>query len=269
MASPLGSQPIVGEERADRRGAVLAGLLSCTDRIFKPPGLAADQFNRRFYVGIATLTSALVILYWAMEFWNDVGWFTKEDGLVEYGTAAVLFGGGTFAVLSARILFKLDHSYLGFIHLLLAIVFTVGALEEISWGQRIFGWGTPDAISEINIQNETTFHNIKTLETVIYTALSWISIAAIFGTFLRFVLHRQRRLTTADFILPGTITTPLLSLYLIWTLDALDPILRNLPYRTAGSEYGDLLLGLAVVLFGFETWRRALSYRHSSEATVT
>jgi hypothetical protein len=33
-------------------------------------------------------------------------------------------------------------------------------MEEISWGQRIFGWNTPDALSAINYQNETTIHNI-------------------------------------------------------------------------------------------------------------
>jgi len=33
-------------------------------------------------------------------------------------------------------------------------------LEEISWGQRIFGWETPGWMSKINIQNETNIHNI-------------------------------------------------------------------------------------------------------------
>ena len=31
--------------------------------------------------------------------------------------------------------------------------------EEISWGQRIFGFETPDAIAEGNIQGETNIHN--------------------------------------------------------------------------------------------------------------
>ena len=32
-------------------------------------------------------------------------------------------------------------------------------LEEISWGQHIFNWNTPDFFIEINDQNETNFHN--------------------------------------------------------------------------------------------------------------
>jgi hypothetical protein len=32
--------------------------------------------------------------------------------------------------------------------------------EEISWGQRVFDWSTPESISELNAQNETNIHNI-------------------------------------------------------------------------------------------------------------
>ena len=32
--------------------------------------------------------------------------------------------------------------------------------EEISWGQRIFDFSTPDSLAKINVQNEFTFHNI-------------------------------------------------------------------------------------------------------------
>lgn len=33
-------------------------------------------------------------------------------------------------------------------------------LEEISWGQQLFGWATPSAVAQINAQNETTLHNL-------------------------------------------------------------------------------------------------------------
>ena len=32
--------------------------------------------------------------------------------------------------------------------------------EEISWGQHVFGWETPDFFTKINSQNETNIHNI-------------------------------------------------------------------------------------------------------------
>lgn len=33
-------------------------------------------------------------------------------------------------------------------------------LEEIAWGQHLFGWNTPSAIAEVNAQDETTLHNL-------------------------------------------------------------------------------------------------------------
>lgn len=32
--------------------------------------------------------------------------------------------------------------------------------EEISWGQRIFGWGTPASLKEVNAQGEFNVHNL-------------------------------------------------------------------------------------------------------------
>ena len=33
-------------------------------------------------------------------------------------------------------------------------------MEELAWGQVIFSWRTPPLLNEINVQNETTLHNI-------------------------------------------------------------------------------------------------------------
>lgn len=33
--------------------------------------------------------------------------------------------------------------------------------EEISWGQRIFGWSTPSFLSPLNVQDETNLHNLS------------------------------------------------------------------------------------------------------------
>ena len=42
--------------------------------------------------------------------------------------------------------------------LTVALVFLL--LEELAWGQVIFSWQTPDALMELNAQEETTLHNI-------------------------------------------------------------------------------------------------------------
>lgn len=48
------------------------------------------------------------------------------------------------------------------ISILTALVLFVMAGEELSWGQRIFGWATPNNLTSSNAQAETNFHNINT-----------------------------------------------------------------------------------------------------------
>ena len=50
--------------------------------------------------------------------------------------------------------------------LLVAVGAFVVAGEEISWGQRILGLTTPDALNDINHQGETNIHNISSLQRV-------------------------------------------------------------------------------------------------------
>ncbi len=228
---------------------------------FPAAPLPADRFGRRFWVGMAVLVVGLLVLYWAMWRWEETAWFAKEDGIVEYATAGALAVGALASVLAGRLLRGMGHRNLGLFHYVAAIAFAVGAFEEISWGQRIFGWETPGAISDVNRQDETTLHNISWLETPVYTAVAWMSIAALAGAAVRVVLHLGRRVTTADVILPAAVTVPLLAINLLWTSDALRDVLHALPYRADGSEYADFALALAVGLFGFGAWRRAAALR--------
>ncbi len=46
------------------------------------------------------------------------------------------------------------------LHFFLFILFLVIAMEEISWGQRLFNWETPPFLSDLNLQGETNIHNI-------------------------------------------------------------------------------------------------------------
>jgi hypothetical protein len=83
-----------------------------------------------------------------------------EDGFTESSTAITLFLVTIICVL--RIL-KLKQSrsllFLGMTGFI-GIVGLFGAGEEISWGQRIFGWETPEYFLEHNKQEETGLHNL-------------------------------------------------------------------------------------------------------------
>ena len=95
-----------------------------------------------------------------------------EDGFFEYGTAL-------FFLITSILFFVLffqkdwffrseDKQYFSsrtkrIFFLLFGLMFFFFMGEEISWGQRIIGFETPESIRDRNIQNEFTFHNIDFL----------------------------------------------------------------------------------------------------------
>jgi hypothetical protein len=93
----------------------------------------------------------------------------KEDRWIE--------GSGALALLAGSILFFLAYlrarkevgddgrAKVASLCLLgLAVLLFVGFGEEYSWGQRIFGWGTPESLGSANAQAESNIHNLKVLD---------------------------------------------------------------------------------------------------------
>ena len=78
----------------------------------------------------------------------------KEDSFFEWLTFLCLCGATVFYYLSFK-------RYKNFFLLVLALAMFFGAGEEISWGQRIFGFSTPESIKQLNTQGEFTIHNLE------------------------------------------------------------------------------------------------------------
>ncbi len=86
---------------------------------------------------------------------------TNEDSLIEYFSFGALLFAGILFLLASFKSFKIGNDLLKNIILLcVGIIFILGAGEEISWGQRIFNFGTPDDLIKINYQDEFNLHNI-------------------------------------------------------------------------------------------------------------
>ena len=59
--------------------------------------------------------------------------------------------------------YRKQHNWLAVLFACLVIIILfVMAGEELSWGQRIFGWATPEVFANLNKQGETNFHNMAT-----------------------------------------------------------------------------------------------------------
>ena len=85
----------------------------------------------------------------------------SELGPVETGTVVVLLSGILAGLIALQKVGKLPTRWLtGW--LILAIVGSIYFCgEEASWGQHWLGWETPQAMSNLNDQDETNLHNIS------------------------------------------------------------------------------------------------------------
>ena len=87
---------------------------------------------------------------------------TMEDSLFENGTAFLLL---VTALLLLAIAAKgrgVSEGVAGrWLYIVGALAFVFAAGEEISWGQRVFGFEIPDYLRDVNFQNEFNVHNIE------------------------------------------------------------------------------------------------------------
>ena len=89
--------------------------------------------------------------------------YFENVGAISLFVTSVLF---FYGFLVARK--TLDKTWPSFIkklvYLGMAFLFFFGAGEEISWGQRIFGFKTPEGLAEVNKQDELNLHNLSVME---------------------------------------------------------------------------------------------------------
>lgn len=93
------------------------------------------------------------------DFYRD--WIIHEIGLVELATPLAAIIGAAYGVLLVkRLLPSRDWLIIGWVlTVTLACVYFAG--EELSWGQQLFHWSTPEAIDKLNDQHETNLHNMS------------------------------------------------------------------------------------------------------------
>ena len=109
-----------------------------------------------------------------------------EGGILEYLQALILFTSAWVAWLISKDLRKrfsmrLASAVYGIISFLMLLV----GLEEIAWGQILFGWKTPENIAAVNAQNQTTLHNLEYFQNYLDLNLFLVSAAALILVFLR------------------------------------------------------------------------------------
>jgi hypothetical protein len=114
------------------------------------------------------ITSSYAIVFFESSFVQSIG---REDGPIENIGAIFFIIASCLFFICYKISvgrgndFWIMNTNRNLFYLLLAGLFLICFGEEISWGQRIFGWNTPETWTDINAQKETNFHNLWVFQT--------------------------------------------------------------------------------------------------------
>jgi len=202
-------------------------------------------------LGVCTLGLAFTLSYARL----PSGWAVaigSEDGVIELATALSFL---VAAGISARVAWGPAPPMRRAVHLGLALGFVLCCGEEISWGQRLFGFETPEGLQGLNVQNEANLHNLAG-----YAADHlFIALVAGYGVLLPILVARFEWVHKLTDLLGLPIASlPLAAGFAIASLIHDWSVYRVLPrgdswFRLA--ELRELLSALGLALLMLEAWR--------------
>lgn len=133
-------------------------LVKKHNRFGLPLDAAADR-TVLWHTLLYTLYLTHILLGITWSFYDPAQYqrFIIEDGYIEQATALILLATSVLCLYRAL---TLKQRLPVIFNAAAALLFFFGFGEEISWGQRIFGFGTPEELQKINTQQEFNFHNI-------------------------------------------------------------------------------------------------------------
>ena len=191
----------------------------------------------------------------------------SEDGPIEWLQVALLAGMAVFGVLVGVAQIRDRRRLIGLAYLAAAVVALFILGEEISWGQRILGWSTPEELEELNKQGETNLHNIG--PALLFFHLGMLAVATL-GTVLPIAWYRRaggRARTTLEVLL-----VPPLFLVPAFVIPSIYRLFRFIFAPTTGfvlsryQEVTELIFYVGLFLFVALVWRRLRAEARASEA---
>jgi len=111
-----------------------------------------------FVIAFAVLFGMLTCAVSPKYFHDD---YAREDGFVEWLTVVALGGAAVLCGARLRALRKGKSALFLLGTAMACLLFIFGAGEELSWGQRIFGFAVPGFFLKYNAQHDFTIHNLR------------------------------------------------------------------------------------------------------------
>ena len=114
----------------------------------------------RVLFSLALLSLIATVIYSSTNQAAFRNWFAIEDGPVEWGGTICLLLSSLVLLRNALSLMGKGRPGAAALTGFYALLFFFASGEEISWGQRIFGWESGAFFTHANAQHETNIHNL-------------------------------------------------------------------------------------------------------------
>ena len=230
-------------------------------------------------VGIILISLTFLTIYGAS---SQLIFLTKEDGVIEnFGSVFFLVASILFFLTFFRTRKSNDYQinkHLGtWVFFLFGLMFFFAFGEEISWGQRIFGFATPEDMKAANVQDEFNVHNLDVFygEGLTTALITPIRLFALFGLVYMLILpwavpripFLQRLVTNWSIPIPASYIPGVLFMYNLIFCKALQSMViveRNLVFRGM-AELMEAILALLIMLMAYEFYKNPYPKRENSE----
>ncbi|WP_185474723.1 hypothetical protein [Synechococcus sp. BSA11S] len=133
----------------------------------------------------------------------------SEGSVVEWLTFLFFLAAGALFLLTGRVEWGpsrgMGRRGIGGLFLALGVVSLLIGFEEMSWGQIIFNWETPELFVTTNAQKETNLHNLVLIHNRIWTITAAVCVGMTLLVGVRWALEAKGRLiprSLADAVLP-------------------------------------------------------------------
>jgi hypothetical protein len=162
--------------------------------------------NVKFIVFVFPLLLSLSFFWVKLAFPDIYIRLIQEDSIFEYTQSLFYFALAVPALLLSATFFRQRMLLHCVLYIVLAAALLFVALEEVSWGQRIFGIENPAFFSQHNVQGEITVHNLKAVQLVLHRFYIFVGAYGVLAWIAWSVLMPKSRMQwdhIANFIAPG------------------------------------------------------------------
>ena len=121
-----------------------------------------SELTKNLWLTLPLVLAAIVLTaYLSLKRSTYLYWFERELGFIELITPVILIVAIVCGIRVFLLRKQLPVGWLKTWMLLVILGCVYFAGEDLSWGQHLIGWDTPEEIKAINDQEETNIHNIS------------------------------------------------------------------------------------------------------------